>query len=355
MLVDCLIAGDGIAGLSTAIGIARTTDLTVALISVPKYQTKTRVGEVVPPDVRIELSKLGLWERFTQQNHIASSGVSSWWGGSDPIDRDFIYNPNGKGWNLDRLVFEEMLRSTTENLKIQTYSVESLKDVRRVENGLWSLSNQEVKAHFLINASGRSNSLTRFTGDRKVFDKLVAYVQYFDVSSAKESWNSRLWIEACVNGWWYSALLPSNSGIVVFLSDSDINTGSFDAIFADNLNTTFVTKSRVSGCVLKYGTQVFPANTSKSDFDGCANALTVGDASFTSDPLRGMGIFQCLKQALTASETIGDYFGSNVPVSHTYTSYLENEFEKYYGGLFDTYSIEQRWSTSPFWSRRSFQ
>lgn len=353
MNVDCLVAGDGIAGLSTAINIARTTDLSVALASVPTYTDKIKVGEVVPPDFKLELSALGVWSLFQSHPHVVSPGVTSWWGSEQSHDTDFIYTPHGSGWNIDRAAFEKMLQTAAASMGIPTHRLNTLKDIYLSNDNCWAISNSPLVASFLVNATGRSNHLSRFTGKRKVLDKLVAYAQYLDVSGSPKHWDARLWIESTQNGWWYSALLPADKAVVVFLSDSDINDGSATSIFNHNLSLTSATKERTSKCTPVTAVCACAANTSKVEFRYSSPALTVGDASFTSDPLRGKGIMQCLQQARTASNCIAAHFDGAVSISESYTPYLENEFDQYFNGRSEIYSSENRWAHHPFWKRRA--
>jgi len=105
--IDVIIVGGGPAGCSTALALARA-GITVTILERSRYE-KFRVGETLPPEARLPLTVLGVWEEFLADQHVESPGIAFAWGGPNLYDNDFIVNPCGPGWHIDRRRFDLML------------------------------------------------------------------------------------------------------------------------------------------------------------------------------------------------------------------------------------------------------
>src|SRR4051812_12369890 len=85
---DVVVIGSGPAGASAAIALARggfevlITDRAEAGVG--------RSGETLPPRLRLDLERLGLWPEFQAAGHLRSSGMSSAWGREQPTDNPAI-------------------------------------------------------------------------------------------------------------------------------------------------------------------------------------------------------------------------------------------------------------------------
>ena len=104
---DVVVLGGGLSGSATALELARL-GATVTVLE-RAHQTVTRIGEVLRPEARVWLDRLGLWNRFADDRHLAVWGHSSAWG--SPIIRrfPFLLSPYGMGWHIDRSRFDAML------------------------------------------------------------------------------------------------------------------------------------------------------------------------------------------------------------------------------------------------------
>jgi len=65
---DVVVLGGGPAGCATALFLARAGISRVLLVESTRHRD-FRVGESVPPDIRILLDELGLWDEFLTENH----------------------------------------------------------------------------------------------------------------------------------------------------------------------------------------------------------------------------------------------------------------------------------------------
>src|SRR5271167_3730001 len=105
---DVVVLGAGPAGCATALSLAKAGISQVLLVE-PARDGDLRVGESVPPDIRILLDELGLWDEFLADDHETCLGSCSSWGADALGYNDFLFNPLGNGWHLDRGRFDGFL------------------------------------------------------------------------------------------------------------------------------------------------------------------------------------------------------------------------------------------------------
>jgi len=98
--VDVVVVGGGPAGAAIAIALARGSR-SVVVLERSGYE-HPRIGETLPPEARVPLASLGVWDRFLEQRHGPAPGTLSVWGQDRPAENHFICNPHGNGWHLDR-------------------------------------------------------------------------------------------------------------------------------------------------------------------------------------------------------------------------------------------------------------
>ena len=99
---DVVIVGGGPAGAAAA-GMLATGGAAVALFD-SAFRPGPRWGETGPPRLRDVLVRQGLWDSFVEQDYPKVSGVTSFWGGADAGETDFLFQPPGHGWHVARVV-----------------------------------------------------------------------------------------------------------------------------------------------------------------------------------------------------------------------------------------------------------
>jgi flavin-dependent dehydrogenase len=359
-LLDVVIVGGGPAGTSTALSLARA-GRSVTILERSHYES-SRVGETLPPEVRRPLTELGLWERFRAEGHLASPGIASAWGRPKLYDNDFIVNPQGSGWHVDRRRFDVMLAQAAAEAGVEVLRGARLMSVARDSSAGWRLEAQvderrwETRAAILVDASGRSASPARRLGGHRItYDRLVGLVGLVPPDPASPNRDRRTLIEAVETGWWYTAPLPDGRRIAVFLTDADLLSAGRVArarTWRQQLGRAPHTRSRLVPDTPGVEPWIVPARTARLERVTSAGWLAVGDAACSFDPLSSQGVTSALESGLAAARALDASFRGDRRALDDYADRVEAEFRDYLHSRADYYGRERRWPGSPFWRRR---
>ncbi|MFN0204509.1 MAG: tryptophan 7-halogenase [Bacteroidia bacterium] len=361
---NIFILGAGIAGCTAALNLAGFC----RVIMIDRNTSpQPRAGESLPPAANNLLKDMGLWEEFCQQQHLPNYGNQSHWGGNDWQETDFLRDPSGHGWHLDRQKFELWLQQKAVQRGSLFLNTTQLKGVEQLANGRWRLhlarekENITVEADVLIDASGRNPHLAkRLGGERKDLDKLVCG-WFLGTDEVQKSLQGLSYIQADEAGWWYTAPTPNGKRILSFHTDSD-NTAVemlrtpeklLAAIHAnqDLEKRVSLVAFRANPNTLHYGTTAAHSAITQP-FVG-EKWLTVGDAALSFDPLSSQGIFNALYTGLAAAESCYRYLQGQIVDFSEYEQSLFSIFHAYQNHLSQWYSLEKRWQEADFWKRRS--
>src|SRR5579863_7152685 len=150
-MFDVLVVGGGPAGAVTGMCLARA-GARVAIVEATGYDAD-RFGETVPPEINPVLRELGLWEPFQELGPVESPGIVSNWGTGAAVEQDFVWNPHGSGWRVDRNVFDAMLLRQAAWAGARVL-VHRRARVPERANGVWIMD--EVRARFVVDAAGKN-------------------------------------------------------------------------------------------------------------------------------------------------------------------------------------------------------
>ncbi len=215
---DVVIAGGGPAGAVAASMLARAGRRVLLVEDVSP--NKPKVGESLPGSARPLLQDLGLLPLVEEGNHLPSYGNGSAWGTDELISTDFIRDPNGCGWHLDRPQFDADLRYYAQQGGAE-FTADRVRSIQAIPEG-WQihLMHREITARWLIDATGRRAALAQRLGaQRQRDDSLVAL--WTRVITSNTDLDTRALIESTPHGWWYTARLPKHLRIVVLHTDRD--------------------------------------------------------------------------------------------------------------------------------------
>lgn len=345
--VDVAVLGGGPAGTATALAL-RQRGLSVAVIEKSSYDG-IRIGETLPPRIQPLLVKLGVWDQFLADNHLPAPGIRSAWGQEALYDNDFIFNPYGSGWHVDRARFDSMLAKCAEDAGATIYRKAS--PLSSDQNGSWQLELTvgSISAAFIVDATGRSSSFAQKQAIRRItYDRLIGVIAFGTRKTSDDDSPGFTLIEAVENGWWYSTILPGSRAVVAYITDSDLygkaqkNDSNY---WRQLLQQTVHVQSSIKAYEMDDDNHIVPANTSRLERIAGKNWLAVGDAAMAFDPLSGQGVYKALQWALKAAEAIAQDLSG-------YEAAMIHDFDEYRRIRENFYAKEQRWPESSFWKRR---
>lgn len=358
-----VVLGGGPSGTATALSLRQhAPSLSLALIEQSNYN-QLRIGETLSPIVQPLLEQLGVWNAFLNEGHVPAYGSCSAWGSDELLDNEFIYHPMGRGWHLNRKRFDAMLSREAASKGVTLYSESKFIASEMTSQGRWRLTvhteNENeisIEAAFIVDATGRRAVFASQQHVRKVFlDQLLGVFVFFGLDSGSPLTDTYTQVEAWEDGWWYSALVPDETIVVMCMSDVDIvkrrHLNSSAEWFA-KLQETRHTKDRVRHAEPLAAPSVQAAYSHRLEKMTGDAWLAVGDAATTFDPLSSLGIFKGLRSGIMASYAIGDHFNGSSSSLEKYEAILAREFEEYLGTRAEFYGQERRWENSPFWQRR---
>jgi flavin-dependent dehydrogenase len=357
---DVAILGGGPAGAAAAIALRRRGALRVLVVEA-QGDGAIRVGESVPPETRALLSRLGVWEDFLRDAHEPCLGSCSSWGDDELGYNDFLFNPHGTGWHLDRRRFDALLADKAREAGAELRTDTRFEGSMREDGEGFSLrlraaggDPEEVRARFVVDATGSGSRFARAMGRRQiVHDRLSCVAAFMDLPAAAPL--SRLtMLEAVPYGYWYAARLPGGRAAVAVASDPEIvqvESLHTEARFLARLRETRHIAGEIEGARLEGGLVARPAISfilDRADGDGW---LAVGDAASAYDPLASQGIYKALLDALGAADTIAARLGGGGAPGDHHAS-VAARFADYLRNRRHFYDVERRFWNAPFWQRR---
>ena len=352
-----LIVGGGPAGAAAAIALARA-GRPVHLIEASSYETP-RVGEHLPPVVESVLAELGAPEVLRASGAIRCPGVRSLWGDAEH-QRDYLFNPTGGGWNVDRARFDGLLVERAQSAGAMVSLASKFRSITRQGTG-WRVSitgpggAREISAEVVIDATGRTGSVTHRLGARGVaFDQLVGAVAWMDGGADPDQ---TLLVESCENGWWYSLALPNNRLVGAFMTDADTLRGtSWRSArgWRSFLVGAPATRARLLERRIRTGPVVRRAHSAVLDRVAGPGWIAVGDAASSVDPLSSDGVARAITSGVVAATAVMRSLDGEAMALEEHSRSVAAGVGRYLAQRASVYRDEPRWTNSAFWRRRHF-
>jgi flavin-dependent dehydrogenase len=356
---DVAVVGGGPAGAATALALRRL-DATarVALLERSDYAA-FRTGETLPPPAQRLLAELGVWRSFAACGAAECYGTRAVWGAADPQENAFIFSLYGRGWHLDRRRFDAWLAGEAANAGVDVLRrVRGLPAARR--DGEWTLmaidddgAVHELRASLIVDATGRHSRIARSLGAHHLaFDGLTGVAVRMNVTGRVDTYTE---VEACRDGWWYTAALPDGHLLAMFMTDADClrqvpwrTVEEWRALAADAPRTL----ARIAGGAPIDAPIVCPAMSQRLDICAGDGWLAVGDAASTVDPLSSQGVMRALRSGIVAARAIRLHAAGDARALADHHARHVREYDAYLDTRDAYYRVEQRWPDSPFWRRR---
>ena len=188
----------------------------------PAATPRATVGQSAPPGTdRVVRDVVGA-HAFDEAAHLRSLGNRSVWGDADPVLTDFMFNPFGTGWHLDRAAFDARPPRgggrrrgrrccTARPSSVRDRGPAAGRSPRRISGS--DRRARRCGPRVVCDASGRRAVVARAHGARLVHrDRLVAVVATAPRHPDDDDHTSL--VEAVAEGWWYTAPGPDGSARV---------------------------------------------------------------------------------------------------------------------------------------------
>ena len=344
------VIGGGPAGAAAAIAFARLGRRVVLLHDAPRREW--RVGEIIAGDARDALEALGMAAWLEGGAALASDGVASCWGSPNPVVTHALTNPYGGGWHIDRAAFERALLERASALGVSLWRARAAKVTRAA--GVFHIHGGQARglarARFVVDATGSRRWVARRLGVAQV---TAGYRQVAVAAllTAPRELSAMLLLEACPDGWWYSAPLPDGRAVAAFVTDVDLlGRGESDRFARALAGATFTRKRLERSRICEIGVQ--PCGPSRLATAAGPGWVAIGDAAMVLDPLSSHGIAKALRAGLTIARAATVADTSPDLVLADYARQCDAEVLAHARILRSFHEKEQRWAAAPFWSRR---
>lgn len=362
MRFDFAVIGAGPAG-SAAAHILAAAGCRVLLVD-QTAPDQFKIGESLIPAARNLLGDLGLLDRFLADGHLPSHGHASTWGSTRVHSVDFIRSPHGNGWHLDRARFDALLRSmAVDSGAVSRFSTQ-LVDFERTASGDWALAlrgaqgDERVECQWLLDGTGRSHLIARHLGiPRRYADRLIAFYARFRPQNGHTDTDSLSFVEAVPEGWWYTARLPSNQRIVMFVTDADApparparTQAGFSALLAQTHHLQG--KLAPSSHAITEKPRGADARSARLERFHGEGWLALGDAALSFDPLSSQGIYTALYGGIKAAKALLEWHSGDRTALERYDTALTSVYTHFLINRHTYYQYERRWPDNTFWRRR---
>jgi flavin-dependent dehydrogenase len=359
-MVDVLVVGGGPAGAAAAAAV-HSEGLDVLLVDAPRRHRPTP-GESLPPGTDGLLDDIFGASPLDRKHHRYSFGNRSAWGGTGLETTEFMNNPFGHGWHVDRAVLDSSLLD-----RLRSHGV-GVRSDSRVAGQTWADDHwhvwigdpraQTVRARAIVDATGRAARIARSQGAcRRRLDRLVAAYWMLAVGHGPDRDSATL-VEAVADGWWYTTPVPSGRRVIAFLTDSDLFPRRHARAARDwheRLEHAPHVRAELAanGCRLYGNPLILDAGVAYLEQPAGTGWVAAGDAAVSFDPLSSQGILTAVVMGRAAGHAVAALLigGDQQPLIRwgaEYARLLENHLRL--RAAF--YALERRWPAAPFWARR---
>jgi flavin-dependent dehydrogenase len=356
-LIDLLVVGGGPAGAAAA-AAARAIGFDVELVTAVRH---LHPGESLPPGTDAVLNQLFGAGALHWRRHRAAYGNRSAWGGAGLERSDFMLNPLGHGWHVDRRALDASLLHSLQAQGVRVHCA------TRAARSLWNEDRWEVKldgtrpglrARAIVDATGRAARVARSQGARRTrLDRLVA-AYWLLANSEERGRDSATLVQAVPDGWWYTTPVPGQRRVVAFLTDADLLPPRAARTARDwherlALAPHVANALARSGLSLNQAALITDASVAYLDQLTGPGWVAAGDAAVSFDPLSSQGILAALLMGRDAGQAVAAMLTNADPepllrYSSQYATLLESHMRM--RGAY--YALERRWPDAPFWTRR---
>lgn len=347
---DAIVAGAGPAGAVVALTLSRQGRR--VLLADKLGPSGHKIGEALPGAAVALLRALELPTPASGGPHTPIGGNFFSWNSNSLLATDFIGDPAGPGWRLDRLRFDADLRGAAAAAGA-AYRAANVRDLLR-QDGHWAISFDDggtEQARWIVDATGRRVALGRRLRIARARDtRLIAI---YAIGRTRCSFQlNRTVVEAVPEGWWYAARLPSGAPVAGFHTDAReaarlaADPGAWHRMLAGTRHIGTMLHDAAFESPM-HAVEACAARLARFRGDGWT---ACGDAALCFDPISGQGIFAALRGGMAAGAAVAAALDGDEARLDAYGAELEQAWTIYRRRCRGIYRSEHRWAAAPFWS-----
>jgi flavin-dependent dehydrogenase len=310
--------------------------------------TPTWAGESLPPGVGNLVRAVFGAAILSETDHRRAFGTRSVWGGSALVETDFLANPLGEGWLLDRAQFDAAARLAVLAQGVAIMEIGHLGPITRRDSA-WhlELGGAALRARFVVDASGRTGALSRRLGiRRRPSDRQIALLSVFP--DAGDAYAGAT-VEAVAQGWWYTTPIPGGRRVLAYLTDADLwrhGARDWHGLLARTHHI-----GRLAGRHAHAArAHAYPADTARAAQLAGEDWCAVGDAAMSFDPLSSQGLASAVLTGARAADAIAD--PDREVALQAWEDCCRMLFAEHAALRAHYARLETRWPNSAFWQRR---
>ncbi len=348
LTLDCVVLGGGPAGTAIA-GLLARWGRRVALLHL-SGEGGGLAEETLVPGASSVIERLGFTDCIQSAGQIGLPRQGSLWEGEEFKWRDL--NEENRGWQVRRGELDERLRGTVAEAGVEVIEVSKvlgpLADGEPVRAQRRGGEDVEIHAEVTVCATGRTtpSSLVDHEVVAELPTTICVHARVQDTAREREG----SVIEAVQEGWlWWLPSTEGGANLALFADSEEVRELGREEVWQRAIRGA---RGPAAGIELE---SVGGTITTPTFRRSLCEALLVGDAAATVDPLSSQGIEKAFASAEDAAYSVNTILEApelTEAVREERHAWDREVFRAHARTTLENYARVERFTDAPFWARR---